>query len=309
MNKLLKTLMVLSSLTILASCGGNSSSSSSSKSSSASTTTETVPTSESSKTSEESTTDPASETKPSETSSEEPPVESSDSAPVESSEQPPVESSESKPVETSEEPPVESSESTKESTSSSIEKTPLEIFNEFFAASKPTKIVMNQVYRNSKIGADLTQKASLEIEYGSTIKTKFTYEYQILNPIGAEEPIGTKSGTIYSSGRDVYQTVNDGVELVEEADVTFLLATLNLNNPSFFSEYEADVDYLMAKVKDNNVKDVLGNEFDITGLSFEIDLVDERLDYLQAKYKTDIEASVACTCRYTYENITVDIPA
>ena len=293
MNKLLKTLMVLSSLTILASCGGNSSSSSSSKSSSASTTTETVPTSESSKTSEESTTDPASETKPSETSSEEPPVESSDSAPVESSEQ----------------PPVESSESTKESTSSSIEKTPLEIFNEFFAASKPTKIVMNQVYRNSKIGADLTQKATLEIEYGSTIKTKFTYEYQILNPIGAEEPIGTKSGTIYSSGRDVYQTVNDGVELVEEADVTFLLATLNLNNPSFFSEYEADVDYLMAKVKDNNVKDVLGNEFDITGLSFEIDLVDERLDYLQAKYKTDIEASVACTCRYTYENITVDIPA
>ncbi len=198
--------------------------------------------------------------------------------------------------------------SSKEGESSTVEDSLLQRINNQIAASKPTKIVTKQTYRNSDIGQDLTQTSTFEIEYGSRIKTKFTYSYQVLNPIGAESPIGMRTGTIYSTGADVYSVVNGELVLAEETDVVYLTAKLNLSRERYFNETEIESDYLWADVKDDNIEDVLGEDFNINSLTLEIDLYEEKLDKLRIKYKTDLGASITSTSTYSYDEITVDIP-
>ena len=186
----------------------------------------------------------------------------------------------------------------------------LSTFNSAIAASKPTKIETKQSYLNPAIGETLSYRSTLEIEYVSSteVKTKFTYSYQYLNMVGEEDPIGTKSGTIYSSGSNVYELVNGQLVLAKESDKVFLTASLNVSRERYFNEYDLEDDYLWCDVKNESVENVLGENYNISGLTLEIELFEGKIDTLKIKYTTDQNASVSSSSTYSYDDITIEIP-
>jgi len=186
----------------------------------------------------------------------------------------------------------------------------LDSYREAIESSKPTKIVTNMTYDVPNSNTKLHFYSSLVIEYGSMVKTSYSYSYEKLNEIvtGNEEMISTVVGTLYSNGSSIY----DGVQWVNSVEKTTIVSSVDLNEN--YASLDIIDGVLKGSVINSKAERFFGHDYGVTDVVFELSL---NKDYFLHKLKLDCtgyvetlrqEAPVHLETLYTYNAETVELP-
>lgn len=172
-------------------------------------------------------------------------------------------------------------------------------------SSKPTKIVTTQTYNPEIASVALHFNSVLVVEYGSTIKSSYSYSYEKLNEIGddVEGMISVVSGSTYSDG----SKVGDGVQWVNKVENATLLNSVDITkNVTLVS---ADAKTFRGNVVRGKEIDFFGQDFGVQNVVFTIQQNDDHhlgkltLEFDSTTYagSKSLKAHVVSVSTYHYD--------
>ena len=185
-------------------------------------------------------------------------------------------------------------------------------FKDAIESAKPTEIFYESVTNYLEYDLQLNSTSLFLIEYDDEIKGKYTYSYEKLNPLPADEFISKINGTAYVKGKTVYSlTENNKLEECNEGQFSIQLANIILRENYFEEDYIIDVDneILTGAIKDNRLYSFFnGKEFEISNCQIKVKLKNKQLYSINFDYVTKNGGDVEMLFEYSYEYVKVNIP-